>query len=118
MRPATPWSITRRCHPGSKIARRACAACTWPPSPLSSGAYLRRRGDYCQGCAYDYRQRTGERAGPFNALYWDFFARHAPALANNHRLGMVYRQWRKMPEFQQTALRDQAQQLRQLLETL
>lgn len=85
---------------------------------VSSGAYLHRMGDYCQGCAYDYRQKTGARACPFNALYWDFFDRHATALEDNHRLAMVYRQWRKMPPSQQTALRDQARQLRQRLETL
>lgn len=85
---------------------------------VSSGAYLHRMGDYCQGCAYDYRQKTGARACPFNALYWDFFDRHATALEDNHRLTMVYRQWRKMPPSQQTALRDQARQLRQRLETL
>ncbi|MCK6391032.1 MAG: cryptochrome/photolyase family protein [Azonexus sp.] len=59
---------------------------------VSSAAYIDRMSDYCKGCHYDKRARVGERACPFNALYWDFFARHAGRLAVNPRLGMVYRQ--------------------------
>jgi deoxyribodipyrimidine photolyase-related protein len=47
---------------------------------VSSAAYLQRMGDYCQGCAYDPKQRRPARL-PFNALYWDFFDRHAPLCA-------------------------------------
>ncbi len=64
---------------------------------VSSAAYLQRMGDYCQGCAYNPKLKTGPRACPFNALYWDFFARHAETLGANHRLALVYRQWQKMP---------------------
>jgi deoxyribodipyrimidine photolyase-related protein len=52
--------------------------------------------DYCKGCHYDKKARVGERACPFNALYWDFFARHGERLSANPRLGMVYRQLAKM----------------------
>jgi deoxyribodipyrimidine photolyase-related protein len=75
-------------------------------------------GDYCQGCAYNSKLKTGPRACPFNALYWDFFARHAETLGSNHRLALVYRQWQKMPPEQQTALQAHAQQVRQQLATL
>ncbi len=85
---------------------------------VSSAAYLQRMGDYCQGCAYDPRQKTGARACPFNALYWDFFERHEPALAGNPRLALMYRQLRKMPESQREALRTQAGQLRERQDTL
>lgn len=85
---------------------------------VSSAAYLQRMGDYCQGCAYNPKLKTGPRACPFNALYWDFFARHAETLGSNHRLALVYRQWQKMPPEQQTALQAHAQQVRQQLDTL
>lgn len=85
---------------------------------VSSAAYLQRMGDYCQGCAYHPKLKTGPRACPFNALYWDFFARHAETLGSNHRLALVYRQWQKMPPEQQTALQAHAQQLRQQLDSL
>ena len=85
---------------------------------VSSAAYLQRMGDYCQGCAYDPKQKTGARACPFNALYWDFFERHAPMLQGNPRLALVYRQLQKMSDAQRAALRTQAGHLRERLDTL
>ena len=43
---------------------------------VSSGAYINRMSDYCGHCRYDVKQRVGEDACPFNALYWDLLARH------------------------------------------
>ena len=66
-------------------------------------------GDHCAGCAYDKKARVGERACPFNALYWDFFDRQRGRLAGNHRLGMVYRQLDRFSPADLQALREQAQ---------
>ena len=85
---------------------------------VSSAAYLQRMSDYCQGCVYNTKLKTGPRACPFNSLYWDFFARHADTLGSKHRLALVYRQWQKMPPEHQTALQAHAQQLRQQLDSL
>ena len=85
---------------------------------VSSGAYINRMSDYCQGCSYDHKQKLGERACPFNALYWDFFAHHEPVLSSNHRLGMMYRQLQKMQGAQLDALRAQAADTRARIETL
>ena len=63
---------------------------------VSSAAYIDRMSDYCKGCHYDKKQRLGERACPFNALYWDFFQRNEATLARNPRIGMAYRQLEKM----------------------
>lgn len=40
--------------------------------------------------------KTGEIACPFNYLYWDFLHRNRDKLANNARLGMMYRSLDKM----------------------
>lgn len=85
---------------------------------VSSAAYIDRMSDYCKGCHYDKKSRTGERACPYNALYWDFFDRNRDQLAGNHRLGMVYQQLRKMQPEALDALRAHAQHLRDNLETL
>ena len=85
---------------------------------VSSAAYIHRMSDYCKGCTYDHRQKTGDGACPFNALYWDFLERHSPALGTNPRLAMVYRQWQKMPDAQRQALRQQARQVLARLDTL
>ena len=75
-------------------------------------------GDYCKGCHYDHKQKVGDKACPFNALYWDFFAHHAPAFGDNHRLGMVYRQLEKMRGPALDALRMYAADLRTRLDSL
>ena len=85
---------------------------------VSSAAYIQRMGDYCKGCAYDPRLKTGEKACPFNALYWDIFGRHQTRFERNPRLALVYRQLQKMPDTQREALRTQAGQLRDRIETL
>jgi deoxyribodipyrimidine photolyase-related protein len=85
---------------------------------VSSGAYIHRMSDYCQGCAYDHKKKVGEDACPFNALYWDFFARHEAVFGANTRLGMVYRQLQKMQGDQLDALREQAADIRSRLESL
>lgn len=85
---------------------------------VSSAAYIDRMSDYCGGCHYDKKLKVGERACPYNALYWDFFARNEGTLGGSHRLGMVYRQLQKMPAPQREALRAQATDLRSHLDEL
>ena len=85
---------------------------------VSSAAYIDRMSDYCKGCAYDKKQRLGESACPFNALYWDFYQRNAAKLERNPRIGMAYRQLAKMPAEELTALQAQAAQTRQRLDSL
>ncbi|GJE17819.1 (6-4) photolyase [Methylobacterium marchantiae] len=57
----------------------------------ASGAYINRMSDYCRGCAYDVRAKTGEGACPFNYLYWNFLIENAGRLQGNPRLAMPYR---------------------------
>jgi deoxyribodipyrimidine photolyase-related protein len=53
---------------------------------VAAANYIRRMTTYCGECAYDPGARTGGDACPFNALYWDFIARHRQRLAGNHRM--------------------------------
>lgn len=85
---------------------------------VSSAAYIGRMSDYCKGCHYDRKARIGERACPFNALYWDFFARHAPLLSGNPRLGMVYRQLAKLSADDREAISGQSDRIRARLDDL
>ena len=57
----------------------------------ASGAYINRMSDFCSGCAFDVKQKTGPRACPFNYLYWAFLIRNAHRLSGNPRLAMPYR---------------------------
>lgn len=75
----------------------------------ASGAYINRMSDYCGGCRYDVKQRTGASACPLNALYWDFLVRNRPRLGNNQRLAMPYRNWDRMDTEARQAVRASAQ---------
>ena len=52
----------------------------------AGGAYISRMTNYCKGCAYNPKERTGETACPFTTLYWDFLDRNSAAFAKNHRM--------------------------------
>ena len=75
---------------------------------VSSGAYINKMSDYCGHCRYDVKQRIGPDACPFNALYWDFIARHEDKLADNPRMRMPYRTWAKQSPADQGKTRAQA----------
>jgi deoxyribodipyrimidine photolyase-related protein len=51
---------------------------------------------------------VGERACPFNFLYWDFFARHEALLAGNARLAMPLRTLGRMERGKVVAMRARA----------
>ena len=85
---------------------------------VSSAAYLQRMGDHCKGCTYDPKQRTGDRACPFNALYWDFFDRHRGHFERNPRLGVVYHQLGRMDDAALAALKQQAHETLDRLQAL
>ena len=65
---------------------------------VSSGAYIDRMSDYCDGCAYRVKDKTGPRACPFNLLYWHFLDRHRARFEKNPRMAQMYRTWDKMSE--------------------
>jgi deoxyribodipyrimidine photolyase-related protein len=64
--------------------------------------------DYCRGCRYDVKKRTGAGACPFNFLYWDFIARHAVRLGANTRMQPVLRGWNRFAEKEQRQIRSEA----------
>jgi deoxyribodipyrimidine photolyase-related protein len=57
---------------------------------VSSANYIDRMSDYCGDCRYFKTKDTGDRACPFNALYWDFLDRNEETLRSNHRMALMY----------------------------
>ena len=83
---------------------------------VSGGAYIDRMSDYCGRCRYDVKKKVGEDACPFNALYWNFLARHERRLRGNHRLAPVYRNWDRIAEERRRAYLRSAQTFLDTLE--
>lgn len=65
---------------------------------VSSGNYIAKMSNYCKGCHYDVKQKTGEGACPFNLLYWHFLDRHRDRFESSGRMGNIYRTWDRMDE--------------------
>ena len=74
----------------------------------SSANYINRMSDYCQGCTYNHRRRTGEGACPFNFFYWDFLARHREKLASQGRMNLILANLDRMGEEELKAIRQAA----------
>ena len=75
---------------------------------VSSAAYIDKMSHYCGTCHYNKSVRVGEKACPFNSLYWHFYSRHEAKLANNPRIGMTYNILSKMKPVEREALTEQA----------
>lgn len=75
---------------------------------VSSAAYIDKMSHYCGSCYYNKTLKTGEKACPFNSLYWNFYDRNEDKLAKNPRIGMMYNVWRKMSPETKVALLQQA----------
>ena len=75
---------------------------------VSSASYIDKMSHYCGSCFYKKELKTGEKACPFNSLYWNFYDRNEDKLAKNPRIGMMYNVWRKMQPEAKTALLEQA----------
>lgn len=80
----------------------------------SGGAYINRMSDYCAGCRFDPKQRTGDDACPYTILYWDFLARHEEALSGNHRMARQLASMRRLSDLD--AVRDRAVEVRTALD--
>lgn len=75
---------------------------------MSSGAYINRMSDYCGKCRFDVGQKTGSEACPFNALYWDFLARHETRFSHNMRMKNMYATWHRFSREKQQEYRSSA----------
>lgn len=56
----------------------------------ASANYIGKMSNYCRNCFYKARKRVGERACPYNFLYWYFLKQNEPLLRSNKRMTMVY----------------------------
>ena len=84
----------------------------------ASGKYIQKQGDHCQACPYDPKQVTGDRACPYNSLYWHFIDRHSDSLSQNPRMGLIMGGWRKRAAADREAVVDWGEQMLQRLPSL
>ncbi|QNI02328.1 cryptochrome/photolyase family protein [Halomonas sp. SH5A2] len=83
----------------------------------ASGKYINKMSDHCQHCRYSPNQVTGEKACPFNSLYWHFLEQHRDTLQHNPRMKLIYGSLDRMASDKRSAIHEQAQQFLDQLET-
>lgn len=64
---------------------------------VSSGSYIHKMSNYCGGCVYNVKEKFGEKACPFNSLYWNFLDEKQSFFQNNNRMAMMLNLLHKMP---------------------
>lgn len=78
---------------------------------IASANYINRMSDYCGGCRYNYKARTGPNACPFNTLYWNFLIVNEARLRSNPRLGPAVLGLKRLDAAEREAIRAQADQV-------
>lgn len=78
---------------------------------ISSGSYIQKMSNYCAGCHYKVKQKTGDEACPFNSLYWHFLADKRAHFDGNPRMAMMLSLLDKMDSEELEALSARATQI-------
>ena len=78
---------------------------------ISSGSYIHKMSNYCEGCRYKVKERTSDDACPFNSLYWHFLMEKREHFENNPRMSMMLRQLDKMSDSDRAALQTRAKKI-------
>ncbi len=85
---------------------------------VSSASYINKMSDYCMQCHYNHKDKTGDKACPFNSMYWNFLNRHRPLLNKNPRMTMMYKVWDKMSSENREEILQKAQNVLLKIEEL
>ena len=70
----------------------------------ASAHYTDKMSDYCKGCYYRERKRVGEKACPFNYLYWNFVGTYQEQLKHNPRMQTAIHMYRHKSQAERTLI--------------
>jgi deoxyribodipyrimidine photolyase-related protein len=82
---------------------------------IASANYINKMSDYCRGCRFNHKQRSGDNACPFNLLYWNFLIEHEDELRQNPRSGRNVLGLRYLDEDEKTQIRIEATEFLRML---
>jgi deoxyribodipyrimidine photolyase-related protein len=78
---------------------------------VSSGSYINKMSNYCGDCFYDVKVKLGEKACPFNSLYWNFLDDKREHFAKNQRMSMMLALLNKMQPEELSKIKEKAQHI-------
>jgi deoxyribodipyrimidine photolyase-related protein len=73
---------------------------------VAGGNYINKMSNHCSQCKYDVKEKTGEKACPFNYLYWNFIDQHRESFAENGRVSLMVNAYNKKTESDKQAIRE------------
>ena len=85
---------------------------------VSSGSYINKMSNYCGSCHYNVKEKLGEKACPFNSLYWHFLDEKKQHFTNNQRMSMMLALLRKMKPEELVATKEKAISILENVENL
>jgi deoxyribodipyrimidine photolyase-related protein len=85
---------------------------------VSSGSYINKMSNYCGSCHYNVKDKLGEKACPFNSLYWHFLDEKKDYFANSQRMAMMMSLLKKMKPTELAATKEKAISLMENRENL
>ncbi|MGE3320446.1 MAG: cryptochrome/photolyase family protein [Candidatus Berkiella sp.] len=74
----------------------------------ASGKYIKRMSNFCKNCYYNPEELSGEKACPYNALYWHFLIQHQRKLSQNQRMRVIYQSLNRFSEEKINEIQSQA----------
>ncbi|WP_149277401.1 cryptochrome/photolyase family protein [Pareuzebyella sediminis] len=78
---------------------------------VSSANYINKMGNYCSECHYQHTKKTGKKACPFNALYWNFLDEKKEFFIHNQRMNMMMSLLQKKNTEELKALKKRAKEI-------
>lgn len=77
---------------------------------VSSGNYINKMSNYCKSCEYSVTKKTGEKACPFNYLYWNFVDEQREAFEVSGRSSFLVNMYDKKSDEDKRAIRESTNQ--------
>jgi len=85
---------------------------------VSSGSYINKMSNYCGSCHYNVKEKLGEKACPFNSLYWNFLDDKKEHFKNNQRMAMMLNLLNKIPAEELYGIKLKAKEVLESLDTI
>ena len=84
---------------------------------VSSGNYINKMSDYCKKCSYSITKKTGEKACPFNYLYWNFVDKQRDTFNDSGRVNFMVNMFdNKKSDDEKEAIRESTKNFLEQLE--
>ena len=83
---------------------------------VSSGSYIHKMSNYCGDCTYNVKEKLGDKACPFNSLYWNFLDDKKEHFQNNQRMNMMLALLHKMKPEELANIKEKAMHIMEHLD--